>query len=201
MTRLRKLHIYLLAWWSGFFVMAIELLGGRVLAPYFGGSIYVWGAIITVFMLALSIGYLVGGRLSTMHPTLERLGLLLVAAALACLPTVWVGTTLLESIFGTLNDPRYGSLCGAALLFFLPTAISGAVSPYAIRLLVSQLKDSGKSAGGLYFVSTFGSAAGTIITSFYLVLWFDLNDIFLGLLSISVLLGLTPALVVKFKHA
>ena len=56
--------LYLIAGWSGFFVMAIELLGGRLLAPYFGSSIYVWGAIITVFMLALSLGYLLGGRAS-----------------------------------------------------------------------------------------------------------------------------------------
>ena len=53
-----RLLLYLVAGWSGFFVMALELLGGRLLAPYFGSSIYVWGAIITVFMLALSIGYL-----------------------------------------------------------------------------------------------------------------------------------------------
>ena len=55
---------YLIAGWSGFFVMAVELLGGRLLAPTFGSSIYVWGAIITVFMLALSLGYLAGGRFS-----------------------------------------------------------------------------------------------------------------------------------------
>ena len=54
---------YVIAGWSGFFVMSIELLGGRLLAPTFGSSIYVWGALITIFMLALSIGYLVGGRL------------------------------------------------------------------------------------------------------------------------------------------
>lgn len=71
----RRLHcgmhfamLYLVAGWSGCFVMAIELLGGRLLAPFFGSSIYVWGAIITVFMLALSIGYLLGGRWSLRSP-------------------------------------------------------------------------------------------------------------------------------------
>ena len=63
--------LYLVAGWSGFYVMAIELLGGRVLAPFFGSSIYVWGAIITVFMLALSLGYLCGGRWSLHAPTLR----------------------------------------------------------------------------------------------------------------------------------
>ncbi len=61
---MHRILLYLIAGWSGFFVMAIELLGGRLLAPYFGSSIYVWGAIISVFMLALSLGYLCGGRAS-----------------------------------------------------------------------------------------------------------------------------------------
>ncbi|MDD2776310.1 MAG: hypothetical protein PHU06_10165 [Gallionella sp.] len=58
------------------------------------------------------------------------------------------------------------------------------------RLLVTQLHVSGKSAGSLYFVSTFGSAVGTICTSFYLVLWFEINQIFIGMIGISVVLGL-----------
>ena len=74
-------------------------------------------------------------------------------------------------------------------LFFLPVAISGTVSPYAVRLLVRELSASGRSAGSLYFISTFGSAAGTILTSFYLVLWFEINQIFFGLMSVSVVLG------------
>ena len=56
--------IYLLAFTGGFVIMSLELLGGRVLAPYFGSSIYVWGSIITVFMLSLALGYLIGGRWS-----------------------------------------------------------------------------------------------------------------------------------------
>ena len=72
---------YCVAGWSGFYVMAIELLGGRLLAPYFGSSVYVWGAIITVFMLALSLGYLAGGAWSVRSPSLRRLGALLLLAA------------------------------------------------------------------------------------------------------------------------
>ena len=80
------------------------------------------------------------------------------------------------------------------MLFFVPTAISGAVSPYAIRLLVTRLHASGKSAGSVYFVSTFGSAAGTILTSFYLVLLFEVNEILLGIMAASTCLGLLPIL-------
>lgn len=170
--------------------MAVELLSGRILAPNFGNSIYVWGGVITVFMLALSVGYLLGGHLSVHSPSLRRLGYLLMAAAVATLPVVIWGDPLLDWIFDHVRDPRYGSLVASSVLFFLPTAISGTVSPYAIRLLVTQLHVSGKLAGSLYFVSTFGSAVGTICTSFYLVLWFEINQIFIGMIGISMVLGL-----------
>lgn len=169
--------------------MAVELLSGRILAPNFGNSIYVWGGVITVFMLALSVGYLVGGHLSVLAPSLRRLGYLLMAAAVATLPVVFWGDVSLDWIFDHVHDPRYGSLLASSALFFLPTAISGTVSPYAIRLLVKQLHVSGKSAGSLYFVSTFGSAVGTICTSFYLVLWFEINQIFIGMIAVSAVLA------------
>jgi len=180
---------YLIAGWSGFFVMAVELLGGRMLAPTFGSSIYVWGAIITVFMLALSIGYLAGGRWSTHDPTVRRLGTILIAAALSVMPMLAVGVRLLDAIAAAIPDPRFGSLLASAALFFVPTLFSGMVSPYAVRLLVQDRATSGRHAGQLYFVSTFGSAAGTLATSFYLVLLMEVNTILLSLLSISLVLG------------
>ncbi len=190
LDRPRKAIVFALAGWSGFFVMAVELLSGRILAPSFGNSIYVWGAVITVFMLALAVGYLLGGHYSVFSPSLRRLGALLIAAGLTALPVVFFGDSALDWIFARVDDPRYGSLLASALLFFVPTAISGAVSPYAVRLLVSSLHGSGKSAGSLYFVSTFGSAAGTILTSFYFVLLFEVNVIVLGLVAVSIGLGL-----------
>ena len=170
--------------------MAVELLGARVLTPNFGSGIYVWGGVITVFMLALSIGYLVGGQISLYAPSLRRLSLIVIAAALGTLGLVLAGDGMLDWIFEHVRDPRYGSLLASLALFFLPVAISGMVSPYAVRLLVTELSASGRSAGLLYFVSTFGSAAGTILTSFYLVLWFEINQIFMGLMTVSVVLGL-----------
>ncbi|MFZ2225794.1 MAG: fused MFS/spermidine synthase, partial [Candidatus Deferrimicrobium sp.] len=81
-----KFLIFLIAGWSGFYVMSLELLSGRILAPNFGSSIYVWGGIITVFMVALSMGYLVGGRLSIREPSLRNLSLFLLSAAITTTP-------------------------------------------------------------------------------------------------------------------
>ncbi|MEO6185311.1 MAG: fused MFS/spermidine synthase [Steroidobacteraceae bacterium] len=185
---------YLIALWSGFFVMGVELLGGRLLAPNFGSSIYVWGALITIFMLALSLGYLAGGRYSQHQPSLAKLGLLLAAAALTTLPVLPLSGITLENLAIAIPDPRFGSLAAAALLFFVPTFFSGMVSPYCVRLLVDSEESSGRRAGQLYFVSTFGSATGTILTSFYLVLWFEVNAIIISLIAISAVLAVLAGL-------
>ncbi|MEO8308978.1 MAG: fused MFS/spermidine synthase [Pseudomonadota bacterium] len=191
---------YGVAFWSGFFVMGVELLGGRLLAPNFGSSIYVWGALIAIFMLALSLGYLAGGRFSLHQPSLAKLAILLAAAAVTTLPVLPLSGITLENLAIAIPDPRFGSLAAAALLFFVPTFFSGMVSPYCVRLLVEDERSSGRRAGQLYFVSTFGSAAGTILTSFYLVLWLEVNVILLSLVAIStVLAALAGFLTVKPK--
>ena len=198
---MQRLFIFLIAGWSGFLVMAVELLSGGILAPHFGNSIHVWGGVITVFMLALSIGYLLGGRGSLYTPSLMRLALIMVAAALALLPVMLLANPVLDWTFEQVHDPRYGSLAAASLLFFIPTAIAGMVSPYAVRLLVQDSHRSGHCAGLLYFVSPFGSAAGTILTSFYLVLYFEINQILAGLLAISLGLGLPALFMDTSRHA
>ena len=187
---MHRLFIFLIAGWSGFFVMAIELLSGRILAPDFGNSIYVWGGVITVFMLALALGYLLGGRWSLHDPSLPRLAFLLIASAVATVPVILLGDPALGWIFDRIQDPRYGSLLSATLLFSVPITLAGMVSPYAVRLLVDESQYSGHLAGLLYFCSTFGSAAGTLLTSFYLVLYFEINQILGGLIAVSLLLGL-----------
>ncbi len=184
MSRLSNVTVFILAFTSGFIIMSIELLGGRILAPYFGSSIYVWGSIITVFMVALSFGYLVGGQLSMMKPRLSRYGLFFVAAAVTAVPTIVFGEQMMDWVFLRIEDPRYGSLVAATLLFFVPTAILGMIAPYSVRLLIENTHHSGRVAGGLYFVSTLGSALGTLLTSFYLVLWFEINVILISMTSL-----------------
>jgi hypothetical protein len=84
-----------------------------------------------------------------------------------------------------IEDPRYGSLAASAVLFFVPIAVLGMISPYSVRLLTHQHEVSGRNAGTLYFASTLGSAAGTIATSFYLVLWFEIDNVLWTFILIS----------------
>jgi hypothetical protein len=101
----------------------------------------------------------------------------------------------------SIEDPRYGSLLAAFLMFSAPTVFSGMVSPYAVRLLIDNIERSGQSAGRLYFASTLGSAGGTIMTTFYLVLLFEINTIIIGLIAISFAIGAWLCMTGRDRHA
>ena len=182
---------------NGFVIMAIELLGGRVLSPYFGTSVYVWGSIITIFMLSLSLGYLWGGRLSSRNPNHTVFASFFGLSALLSLPIIFFAEWTMTQVFLSVEDPRYGSLIAAILLYFLPICFMGMISPYSIRLLVSSEEHSGRMAGLLYFVSTLGSALGTLLTSFYFVLWFEIDTIMWGAIAVLLLSGASILIVHK----
>jgi len=190
--------ILCLAFTSGFIIMSVELLGGRILAPYFGSSIYVWGSIITIFMMALSVGYLIGGRLSLHQPSLFRYGLFFIIAAIALTPVIVFANAWMDAVFVRIEDPRYGSLVASTVLFFIPTAILGMIAPYSVRLVVESTSTSGQVAGALYFVSTLGSALGTLMTSFYLVLWFDMNTIISVMIAALLIAGVAAMAADRF---
>lgn len=190
-TSFKHYLILILAFISGFIIMSIELLGGRILAPYFGSSIFVWGSIITVFMLSLALGYLIGGRLTLRPTSLKRYGSFFITAAILLTPLIFYANEIMEFLFLRVEDPRYGSLLVSLMLFFLPTVVLGMIAPYSVRLLVIDSERSGQVAGNLYFVSTLGSAIGTLATSFYLVLWFEVNQILLTMCTVLFLAGFT----------
>jgi hypothetical protein len=190
-SKTQNLLIYTLAFCSGFCIMGIELLGGRILAPFFGSSVHIWGSIITVFMLSLSFGYLIGGKLSTQNASLTRYGMIFLLAGIMVLPIAIWSTQIMEAIFLTIEDSRYGSLTASMALFFIPTIILGMISPYSVRLLVTNKEKSGQIAGMLYFGSTLGSALGTIITSFYFVMLFEVNTIIYSFSLTLIFLGLS----------
>jgi len=196
-SKLQTSLVMVLAFIAGFIIMSIELLGGRILAPYFGSSIYVWGSVITVFMLSLSVGYLTGGKLSLHNPNLVTYGTFFGGAAVLLIPLILWANPIMETLFLQIEDPRYGSLVVSMILFFIPTAILGMIAPYSVRLLVQSTHGSGHVAGKLYFISTLGSALGTLATSFYLVLWFEVNQILITMFITLVAAGCAAILTGK----
>jgi predicted membrane-bound spermidine synthase len=149
-------------------LMALELVAARVLAPALGNSIFVWGSVISVVMLALSLGYWLGGQLADKISASRALAPLIAAAGLL---TVFAPIVAKLTLPWAANlGPRLGSLAASALIFFLPALFLATVSPLGVRLSASRgMERIGRSAGGLYAISTGGSIVGTLATSFFLI--------------------------------
>ena len=129
MNSRKSIWPFAIAGWSGFYVMLVELLSGRLIAPFFGNNIYVWGSVIFIFMLALSVGYLLGGIYSRHNASLRRLCAILALSALTTLPTLVFGDALLNFVFDHIADPRTGSLVSCFALYFVPTMFAGMICP------------------------------------------------------------------------
>jgi spermidine synthase len=179
---------------SGAVLMALEIVGSRVLAPYFGSSIFVWGSLISVVMAALSIGYYWGGWMSAREPSYGKLLTLLVIPGILIflLPFVYpqINEWIASHDFGTRLNP----LIACSLLFLLPGVFLGTISPYVIRLAATQLHTVGSTAGTLYAVSTCGSICGTLLTAFYLIPALGVSNIIhaLGITLVCLSLLIVP---------
>lgn len=162
--------LYFVVFLSGAALMGLEMAGARLVEPHFGSTIYVWGSIIGVFMLALSLGYWGGGRLADKKPRIEILGgiLLLAAFLVMLIPPIAPSFCAWMNEFVSL-DVRYRTLIASLLLFAPPSICMGMVSPFAVRLAASQVSLLGSVAGSLYAVSTLGSIVGTLLVSFVMV--------------------------------
>jgi hypothetical protein len=179
-----KLHtvaIVLIACGCGWFVMELEILGVRALAPYFGSAVYiVMGSVIGVFLLSLSSGYMLGGWLSRKANSKLALGInLMVAGAWLCAISFFI-EHVCDGIFNVGLDEKWGSLIAALVLFGAPTLLLGTVSPIVVRWLTTRASDSGLNVGLVLALSTVASFAGCVVTAFYLVLLSMRNTIFVS---------------------
>ncbi len=151
----------------GMAVMATEMLASRLIQPYFGDSLLIWASLIGFIIIYLTIGYYLGGRLGDRYP---RPGFLyqltgLAALAIGLVPLISNPIlTLAGEGFKSVNGGLFfGSLMGIILLFAAPVILLGCVSPFAIRLLVHNVRDAGRTAGKVSSLSTFGSILGTFL--------------------------------------
>ena len=154
---------------AGGVLLGLEIAASRVVAPYFGNSLFVWGALIGVVLAGLSIGYWAGGTVADRLPTPRLLVGVIVTSALLVLLIPFVDDWVLEQVVEWDPGPRLSPLVAAVLLFGLPSVVLGSVSPIAVRLTARSLEHLGRTAGSLYALSTAGSIAGTFVTAFWLV--------------------------------
>src|SRR5262245_45718155 len=150
-------------------LLGVEIAASRVLAPYFGNSLFVWGALIGVVLAGLSTGYFLGGTVADRFPTPRLLLGVLGLSALLVLAIPFVDDWVLEQVVEWDPGPRLSPLVAAIALFGLPSIVLGSVSPIAVRLSARSLERLGRTAGSLYALSTAGSIAGTFLTAFWLI--------------------------------
>lgn len=165
----REWRLKLVVFISGAVLMGLEMTGSRVLATHFGSSIYVWGAIIGIFLAALSLGYYSGGMLADKKPTFFLLNLLLIIAGFWLLLIPFYANAICRSVLQLNPGERLGPLISTTILFGGPSVLLGMVSPYSVRLAAREIERLGNVAGRLYALSTFGSIAGTLLTAFWLI--------------------------------
>lgn len=147
---------------SGGVLLALEIIASRVLAPYFGNSIYVWGSLIGVFLTALSVGYAVGGRIADRFPSHGLFSGIVFLAGLLTVPIPILATPVLDAIARADLGPQLNPLVGSMALFVVPSIVMGMVSPFAVRLRAQAVATVGRTAGALYAISTVGSITGTL---------------------------------------
>jgi spermidine synthase len=173
----------------GAVVMALELLGARLLGVVYGGSLAVWAAIIAVTLLSLAVGYFLGGWLADRAPRPALLYALPLSAAVLIAVCPYA-RFILTACHGALGI-QGGALAGSAVLFSLPLGLLGGVSPFIIKLLCSGGQRVGFRAGGVYAVSTLGSVAGTLLTGLWLIPTFGTNAGFRMTAAAAAVVGVT----------
>ena len=154
---------------AGGALLGLEIASSRVLAPHFGNSLYVWGALIGVVLAGLSTGYWVGGAIADRWPQPRLLVGLLGLSALLVLAIPFIDGWMLDRVVDWDPGPRLNPLVATILLFGIPSVVLGTVSPVAVRLRTRSLEHLGRTAGRLFAVSTAGSISGTFLTAFWLI--------------------------------
>ena len=147
--------------------MAMELMGAKLVAPFYGGSLYVWTAVLTITVLGLTLGYYAGGRLSRKRPSEKILFIILGISAVLVL-----ALPLTASIAIALTKGMgliVGICITCALLLLPPMFCFGMVGPMVVALMSSQLETVGKTAGTVYFTSTLGGIAATFFFGLYFI--------------------------------
>lgn len=184
-STLRLYRYEIVAFLTGAFVMILELVGARVIAPHFGTSLYVWTAVIGVILGALALGIWYGGKRADEGATDKEIAKILFAAAVVLLASVMLQSSILTIIAEADIDIRLQALWAALILFAPASALMGFITPYLAKRRLTSLDTVGRSIGRLDASSTLGSIAGTFLAGYWLISWFGNRT-----LGFSLVLGL-----------
>jgi spermidine synthase len=169
---------------ASFCTLVIELVAGRIMAPYVGVSLYTWTSIIGVVLAGISIGAWVGGTLADRYPREATLGWLLFLSGVGALTiaplTDLIGAAQLQTTL------MLRILLLTTAIFFVPSMLLGMISPVVVKLTLDNLDRTGNIVGKIYAFSTLGSIIGTFATGFFLISWMGTRNILLTMGAILI---------------
>lgn len=171
-------------------LMVLELVAGRLMAPYLGVSLYTWTSIIGVILAGITVGNYLGGRLADRAASRDLLGLILLACALASLAILPANRFMAENSILGWAPVQLRIIAITAAIFLLPSLLLGVISPVVVKLSLATLDRAGNVVGRIYAAGAAGSILGTFATGFYLVALFGTHAIVLGVAAVLATLGL-----------
>jgi spermidine synthase len=199
--KINKYILEIVVFICGAVVMVFELVGSRVLGPYFGTSIFIWTSLIGIILGSLSLGYYFGGKIADKKTNYETLSFIVFLSAVFIGLATIIKDYLIIILQLGISDIRISSVLAATILFLPASFLLGMVSPYAVKLKIEDLKTSGATVGNLYAISTAGSIVGTFLSGFYLIPYFGTNKllIILAVTLIITSLIISTKKIVRFK--
>ncbi len=192
------LSAYIITFIASFCTLVIEIVAGRIMAPYVGVSLYTWTSIIGVVLAGISIGAYLGGKLADRYPQRRTLGWLLFLSGIATLLIAPV-TNIAGYHFPTTLMLRI--LIVTTLTFFIPSCILGMISPVVVKLALRNIETAGNIVGKIYAFSTFGSIIGTFAAGFFLISWMGTRHIIMSMGGILILTAIAWGSLLKTKMA
>ncbi len=171
------LEAYIITFTASFCSLVIEMVAGRILAPFVGVSIYTWTSIIGVILAGISIGAFIGGKLIDRFPTRKTLGWLLLISGITALTIIPLTHAVAAYRFPVSLMARIFII--TSIIFFIPGCVLGTISPVVVRLTLKNLDNAGNTIGKIYALSTLGAIIGTFVTGFFLISWMGTRTIVL----------------------
>lgn len=168
-----KIFYYITSFTIGAVILILEILGTRIIAPYYGSSIFVWASLIGITLVSLAIGYFLGGYFADKHKKSNLMYIFIFSGAvwMMIIPYISKPVVSMTDFFGL----RLGTFFSSVILFTIPLVLFGTVAPYLVKLCAKDTSDIGLTAGILYGISTIGSFFGAVLTGFFLIPLMGIN--------------------------
>ncbi|HOJ42671.1 MAG TPA: fused MFS/spermidine synthase [Syntrophorhabdaceae bacterium] len=191
------IEAYIITFIASFCSLVIEMVAGRILAPFVGVSIYTWTSIIGVILAGISIGAYIGGKLADRFPTRKTLGWLLLISGITSLTIIPLTYAIAAYRFPVSLMMRIFIV--TTIIFFVPGCVLGTISPVVVRLTLKNLEKAGNVIGKIYAFSTLGAIIGTFATGFFLISYMGTRSIVFTMGIILILAAIFSGALFKTK--